>query len=46
MSAEARINGKWVNPRQAANHYWDCEKIALAMAIAFGYWQWKKEDDK
>jgi phage terminase large subunit GpA-like protein len=46
MSAEARINGKWVNPRQAANHYWDCEKIALAMAIAFGYWQWKKEEEK
>jgi hypothetical protein len=40
MTAEARINGKWVNPRQAANHYWDAEKIALAMAVAFGYWRW------
>lgn len=42
IMAEYRVNGKWVNPRQAANHYWDCEKIALAMAIAFGFWKWNK----
>jgi hypothetical protein len=40
MTAEARVNGKWVNPRQKANHFFDAECIALALAAVLGFWAW------
>lgn len=33
MTAERCINGKWVNTRNAANHFWDAECLALLGAI-------------
>jgi len=38
MSAEKCINGRWMNPQQRANHYWDAECLALLAAIRFGVW--------
>lgn len=37
MTAERSINGRWVNPRNKPNHYWDAECLALLAAIRFGY---------
>jgi len=36
MTAERCINGRWVNPRQMANHDWDAEVLALLGAIKLG----------
>ena len=37
MTAERSVNGRWVNPRNKPNHYWDAECLALLAAIRFGY---------
>jgi phage terminase large subunit GpA-like protein len=38
MTAERCINGRWVNPLNKPNHYWDAECLALLAAIRFGVW--------
>lgn len=38
MSAERCVNGRWINPQQRANHFWDAEALCLLAAIRFGVW--------
>lgn len=38
MTAERCINGRWVNPQQRPNHFWDAEGLALLAAIRLGWW--------
>ncbi len=33
MSAERCVNGRWMNPRNSANHFWDAEVLAMLGAI-------------
>lgn len=37
MSVERCINGRWVNPRNKANHAWDSEILCLLGAVWLGY---------
>lgn len=37
MTAERSINGRWVNPQDKPNHFWDSEGLALLAAIKFGF---------
>lgn len=36
MTAERCVNGKWINPRDKPNHFWDAECLALIGAIRYG----------
>lgn len=38
MTAERCVNGRWVNPQNRPNHFWDAEALALLGAIRFGVW--------
>jgi phage terminase large subunit GpA-like protein len=45
MAAEYRDeNGIWVCPKGKANHYWDCEVLALAAADWAGIKTWQVDD--
>jgi hypothetical protein len=48
MTAERCVNGRWINPQQRANHFWDAECLCLLAAIRFGIWgtQHHAENDK
>lgn len=37
MTSERSVNGRWINPQNKPNHYWDAECLALLAAIRFGY---------
>lgn len=37
MSAERSVNGRWINPRNAPEHLWDAECLALLGAIYMGW---------
>lgn len=46
MTAEYRDeNGIWQCPKHRANHYWDCEVLALAAADVAGIKYWQPEPD-
>lgn len=38
MTAERSVNGRWQNPTQKPNHFWDAECLALLGAIKLGAW--------
>jgi hypothetical protein len=44
LTARVCQGGKWVNPQQRADHYSDCEKITIALAVHFGFWKWVDVD--
>lgn len=39
MSAERCVNGKWINPGDRPNHYWDAECLTLVGALRLGIMQ-------
>ena len=47
MTAERSVNGRWINPLNRPNHFWDAENLALLAAIRFGYFgQYQLENEK
>lgn len=44
MTAERCVNGRWINPRNAANHFWDAECLALLGAIYLGWFSGGQQD--
>jgi phage terminase large subunit GpA-like protein len=38
MTAERCVNGRWINPGQRANHFFDAEALTLLAAIRFEVW--------
>ena len=39
MTAERNVNGRWMNPRNLPNHYWDAECLVLLCAIRVGFFK-------
>lgn len=44
MTAERCVNGRWINPQEKPNHFWDAELLALLAAIRLGVFGQQQEE--